>query len=94
MDELTSGLSNFSVQGRSGADAFRSAMTPYFNNPTFEFVTGSNDMTAQISICRLKKIQIFTRRYEQAFRLKIPDARSFVQGFPVQAAESAPTMGW
>jgi AraC-like DNA-binding protein len=83
---MTSTLSRISVRGRGGVDAFTSAMTPYFNDPTFEFEPGSKDLTAQISIHRLKRIQIFNGRYKQAFRLAIPDARSFVQGFPSQGS--------
>jgi AraC-like DNA-binding protein len=61
-------------------------MDPYFHDSTFEFESGSKDITAQISICRLGKIQIFSGRYEEPFRLLIPDARSFVQGFPAQGS--------
>src|SRR5579862_4020422 len=86
MDNLNSELIRFSVRGKSGADAFRAAMNPYFNDAIFEFEPGSNDVTAQISICRLGKIQIFSGRYEQRFRLLIPDACSFVQGFPAQGS--------
>src|ERR1700691_5749473 len=86
MDNLNSELFRFSVQGKNGADAFRAAMNPYFNDSTFEFERGSKDLTAQISICRLGKIQIFSGRYEQPFRVVIPDARSFVQGFPAQGS--------
>jgi AraC-like DNA-binding protein len=86
MENLRSALRRFSVHGKNGADALRSAITPYFNNSTFEFEPGSSDTTARISICRLQRIQIFAGRYEQPFRLTIPDARSFVQGFPVHGS--------
>jgi AraC-like DNA-binding protein len=79
---LISDLFRFSVRGKTGADSFEAAMAPFLTNPTFEFEPGSKDITAQVSVCRLQKIQIFSGRHEQPFRLKIPHATSFAQGFP------------
>ena len=86
MIDLQAHVQRYAIQGRRGADAFREAVGPYLNNPVLEFEPGSKDITAQISLCRLNKIQIFSGAYKQAFRLLIPDARSFVQTFPFQGS--------
>jgi AraC-binding-like domain len=83
MVDLSSRTLGLSVQGRRGADALSAALTPFFPNHQLELGPGSEEFCARIDFWRRERIQIYSARYKHAFHLRIPEARAFVQGFPV-----------
>jgi AraC-binding-like domain len=81
MNETKPQWRRFSIRGAHGAEAFRSVATRAEGEHILELDAGEKDFGATLSFSRLERIDVYRGFYERHFRLHVPNAPCFQQGF-------------
>jgi AraC-like DNA-binding protein len=82
-------LRKYPAPGSTGGDALRSLLATHFPGHQLELGPRSNDSRVRIGFCPLNNIQLYYGSYERELRLRIPDSRYFIHGFPIRGAGEA-----
>src|SRR5271163_2816991 len=77
-------LHKFTVCDSSSVDDWSAATLPVFGPSAVEVKPGSKAYRARLNLCRLEKLALCYGSFEGAFRVGIPESRSFAQGLPIR----------
>ena len=77
-------LHKFTLCDSSSVDDWSSATLPVFGPSAVEVKHGSKAFKARVNLCRLEKLALCYGSFEGAFRVCIPESRSFAQGLPIR----------